>query len=377
MLIQKKICILSADAFSGHTFKRAQMLHSLFKVVVIGFLRSGKNPDAKMINQYEVEIAGNVVDKKYWKRLGSYFNILKHLKRHRPEIVLARGSDMQLIGGFYKILLNRNCRIVAEITDVYAISYARWYSPVIKMLEKAILLRSNLVAATSQAFFNYYGVKREKQLYWENTFQFSFSKSGQNEFYSAKMNEAKFGNNWHLQWSGYFRCKYTLMSISQIVMRNNALVFDLYGYANGGDIHQEEIESLTQNLKRVRYHGPYQFPAQLPDIFLKTHFTVVSERGLHNINSTLCLSNRIYESAAHYTPCVSVGASAISTYVVENKIGLSFESFEELEHFLAGLNEERYLALYAQLDFEGFAANQRMNEQAVLEMFRSLADDIV
>lgn len=367
------ICLITADIFSGHTYKRAKFISAYFDLFVLGFVREGKKSDTRLLDDVPGKTVGIVSDKKYWKRIRQYVKMLNELKRKKPNYVWARGADMVLVARCYCWFFNWKALVLAEVTDVYSSSYAFWYSPLFKQVETVLYKSCHMVFATSEAYFAFYRISENKQVLWENFFPFNYNENTYQNSSNLKLLLLSQDATYNLSWTGYLRCRETLEGVASVVKDNNRHArFHIHGYPNGGDINIEYLKTLQMENSNLLYHGPYIFPEALTALFSKAHFTIVSEKGRHNMNSTLCLSNRIYESTANYTPCISVGKSAISDYITKHRLGKAFANFEELEKFLISLTPEAYATLLGEIEFEEFATYQLQCESALSHVFELL-----
>jgi hypothetical protein len=340
---------------------------------VVGFSRFNKSSDAAILSTFTGECAGQVKDHQYLRRLSNYFHVLRLLRRERPAFLWARGTDMMLVAVLYRVFLRRKVVILAEISDVYATSYAKWYSGFFRFLERRLYNMSGWVFATSPAFFEFYKIRHAKRLLWENFFPFSYSKSSLQHAVLHKLALLDEKLLFNFNWSGYLRCRHSLEKLSEALAAHGVSArLHLHGYPNGGDVTAEWLQELMVMRRSILYHGAYHFPTDLPVIFEKAHFTIVSERGHHNLDSTLCLSNRIYESAAHYTPCVAVGPGAIGRYVHQMRIGIHFETWADFTEFLQKLTADTYKHLIDDMDFEGFARYKDESERRLFKLLQQL-----
>jgi hypothetical protein len=375
-LTSKKMVLLTADVASSHTIKRARFLSDHFELLIMGFLRQKAGPDERLPGVVQMA-AGRVGDGRYLSRVKLYGKLFFQLRSHKPRILLPRGTDMILLARVYALFCRSQPIVLAEITDVYPISYASSYSPIFYRLEKWLYKWPMKVLATSPDFYQFYQIAKCQQLPWENFVPNAYSDQQRLSAEKQKIEEYNKKGKWWVNISGYFRCKWTLDELERVLAQKADWSFALHlqGYANGGPFDNSRLEYLDKMLPAITYHGPFSFTTDLPSVFGPAHFTVVTEKSHLNQEGTLNLSNRIYESIAHFTPCIAIGESAISQYVERHKLGLVFASFDDMAAYLQKLTTEAYERLYSEIGFAEFARYQQLEEELLTGFVSTLGNE--
>lgn len=365
------LVLLTNDVHSSHTFKRAMFLSSFFNVIIIGFQRKNTSLSTSLPINIRTIVIGEARDKKYLSRLRLYRKLQASTVNISPSVIFARGSDMVLIA-----LLSRKKKthICAEVTDIYEISFRKFYSKVYRIFEKQLYRSVDLVFSTSPAFFHFYKIPKEKQILWENYYTLNWNEENQHKAISLKIESIKQDGKFNIVQTGYFRCQETIGKLTSKANEfPNKMSFHLHGFANGGGFDDDFLlEQVKKGNGNVIFHGKYNYNKDLPHIFAKAHFTIVTEHHPMNFNSTLNLTNRIYESIAHYTPCLAIGKGAIYDYIKSNKLGVAFENYEDFTIFFSSLDEEKYKDLIENIDFNEYSKNIDRQQTNLKEAFKTL-----
>jgi hypothetical protein len=373
--INSNLVILTPDLESSHTLKRAKEFIYYFKISILGLERNGYQKYAEFPEEITLQSVGKTEHGKYWKRLTLYLQLFKRIKNHRPSIIWARGTDMLFLALCYKNLIKRDIIIFSEITDIYEISFKGFFSSVFHRIEILLFQLPDMVFATSPAFFDFNQVPEELQFLWENQISFSYNHDDLQLSLQTKIGIFNKQNGFNLIQSGYLRCKKTIDGLTEIVCsRNSQAYFHMYGFSNGGEFSNNDLYDLVKTSNgKVLFHGSYVFPRDLGRIFCKAHFTIVSEFSPTNLNSTLNLTNRIYESISNYTPCIAIGKGAVYEYVKINKLGWVFINFKEFKEFLQNLTIEEYSKMYLSIQFKEFWLKQETQHNAVHDFLKQYA----
>lgn len=348
--------MLTPDVESANTYKRAIEFSKYFLLTITGFRRAGVGKNVRLVSGVRVLPVGEIGDGNYLSRVKLYIQMLKLLQAEKADFLWARGSDMLFLALIHKFLLNRRTRVLAEIIDIYDISFRKWFSPFFRLFEKILLRSTEKVFVTSPAFFRFYDIPSSLQMNWENQLPYHYSKEHLLERFRFKHELLQKNGYVNITQSGYLRCQNTLKGMAWVAARHeNQVKFHIHGFAHGGgftDAFLNELEAFGN--QRVLFHGKYKFPEDLERIFAASHFTIVSEKHWMNMDGTLNLTNRIYESMANCTPCIAVGSGAVYDYVRMHRLGLVFETFEEVAQFFATLTPTAYEKIFMNVDFEGF-----------------------
>jgi succinoglycan biosynthesis protein ExoL len=156
------------------------------------------------------------------------------------------------------------------------------------------------------------------------------------------------GPPWVIGWFGTLRCRKSLDVLSRIASQYPDLVkVDIRGTPSEEDIPKEVLVAVTSGRPNFRYHGPYQSPRDLREIYGRIHFTWAIDFLDAGSNSDWLLPNRVYEGGLFDAISIARAGTATGDKVTSDNLGVTLQEPipETLTIWLLAMNEERYDAL--------------------------------
>lgn len=244
--------------------------------------------------------------------------VLRILNKENADVVYAEKIDMLFIAWIYKLVYNKNTKIIYEVADLYKIVFYRnksfslkkYFSKIIVKIEKTMSKSVDLLVLTSPHFWEeYYSdiFPKEKYLLLLNapskkTFS-NFKKEDHSDFV--------------IGYIGSIRYKKQLEMLIDVVegLKNTSIFIA----GDGPDYHY--IKNYSANKDFIKFHGPYNYFKEIKKLYSKIDcvFSVYDTSYSRNIKTAL--PNRLYEAIICELPIIVADNTKLGEFVKTNKIG--------------------------------------------------------
>jgi succinoglycan biosynthesis protein ExoL len=281
--------------------------------------------------------------------LGALITTLKQRRELRQcDVIYARNIDMMAIAAIAKWLSGSSAQLVYEVLDVQRVFVGSgMVSAIFRWCERRLLAASDMLVVSSPMFTERYFSPRQnytgKWYLLEN--KVAASQVARDEQAIERMPA---GPPWVIGWFGTLRCRKSLDVLSRIASQYPDLVkVDIRGTPSEEDIPKEVLVAVTSGRPNFRYHGPYQSPRDLREIYGRIHFTWAIDFLDAGSNSDWLLPNRLYEGGLFDAISIARAGTATGDKVTSDNLGVTLQEpiLETLTIWLLAMNEERYDAL--------------------------------
>ncbi|HUZ13023.1 MAG TPA: glycosyltransferase [Caulobacteraceae bacterium] len=330
--------------------RRVRMLQDAgAEVRVIGFRRQGRTPCA-FDGAPSIEL-GLTHDGGFRRRALSVARQLLRapaLAGHlgRPDVILARNLEMIVIAAVARALHAPQSRLAYECIDIHRLMLSqRWTGRALRLVERAMLRRSQLLIVSSPAFLRAYFEPRQKlsrrgpaTLLVENKVLELRPSPG------AGAPARVPGPPWRIAWFGMLRCHKSLDLLRRLAEARPGLVeIMIAGRPSAREL--PDFEAVVAASPGISFIGSYA-PDQLAGLYRQAHFAWAIDYFEEGGNSAWLLPNRIYEGGLHAATPIALRGSETGDWLEARGLGVVMrEPAEELAPFLESLDAERYRAL--------------------------------
>jgi succinoglycan biosynthesis protein ExoL len=287
---------------------------------------------------------GTTRNREYLRRLVVFAGSLLELWKTRDRlgdcrVIYAINTDNALLALAGRFFAGSKAPLVLELADIQpAMTGSGLVSRLIRFIERRVLSRSRLLVTTSPGFIEHYF--KPFQNHEGPVFLL------ENKIYPSENlpppgyspDPVHGGDPWIIGYFGAFRCRRSLELINFLASKQgNRIRFILRGYASGtiaGD-----FPTLLGNLPNVNFHGPYNYPDDLPTLYGGVDFNWCFDEADPSGNSAWLLPNRIYEGGRFGTPALAAKETATGKWIADHQCGWQFaEPLEEsLVHFFESI----------------------------------------
>ncbi len=321
----KELIFVTGAWGDSHQLNKLLFLEKLgLKVKILAFRRK---------DYYKSRIIRNYIflgeiknDYKYFRRvilyLKGYSKLLLNIKK--TKIAYVFGLDNVLIILLYKILFNKQMKIIYEVPDLREFHFSRTIlGCVIKYLEKILFKKIDVIIFTSKYYYsNYYKnilTKKTKWLEIENKVEIS-KRSLRKVDVSDK--------NITIGYFGLLRCEKSLNILIKLAEQNNHFKVILRGIFLPFTL---KYLDKIKKLKKIKYLGQYDSIKDFNSMYNSIDIAWIAypfnkeQFGNHKLAKT----NRYYESGFFQTPMIASKGTVDAKRIKEYKMGLVLNLSDE------------------------------------------------
>jgi len=248
-----------------------------------------------------------------FKYIPYFYFCLKNIRKYNPKLIYAANIDMLNIAVVYKILFNKDIKIIYEVADLgkRMISY---YSVFLKNLEKCLLNWVDLLILTSSGFWDIYFNKiftKEKLLIIENC----PSKDIFKEFERKQKND-----DFVIGLIGFVRFAEQIFFLMDTTKNmKNVKIF-----IAGGGPDLDVVKQKAKIYSNVEVFGKYAYE-DIASLYSKID-CIYSVFDKNWKGGKFALTNRLYDAILCDLPIIVAKDSLLSYYVNKYKIGFAVNS---------------------------------------------------
>lgn len=311
------------------------LIRNGFDVDVYGFDR-GKYNKNMYYSRFDIRIIGKRTDGEgYANRILKDKNIIKKIvQRHDSENVIyyTFGFTITLL-----LKLYTKCRYIYEISDILygygRINRVSWF---FRLIDIYLIKRSFYTVFTSKGFAKYFFKNNvpEKIIVQPNKLDQFFKRIERNDISNiVDCNNIKFG------YVGAFRSYNTIFRFARIIGERFANhEFHFFGESQLSGVAQ----SLSDKFSNVKFHGPYQNPGDLRNIYEQIDI-VVACYDTTDLNERILDPNKLYESLFFKKPIIVSEGTYLEKQVSNYKCGFSLDasSDDSISNFIQSLSEQK------------------------------------
>lgn len=336
----EQIIVIATNLDQPRIVKRIhEISYKYNKVLVLGFKRNIYSVDnykkLESIDNVDIVVMQKIVNENYIGRVRSYWNVFKRIKKEqskRKEVgnVYVFGLDFALISFLSGAKLK--CFEIADIVWLYKKSLAR---RVFRLLEKFLVIKSEKVVFTSQAYYEqYYSYLLSKKIeIIENKLQ---------HYGSLSPIETLCNDKIVIGYIGSFRYEKILLDLIKVVENNTNLNLRLYGDTSNTHLKNYLIETSTKS-RQVEYYGPFKNPEDLEEIYKSINVNFVAYDN-KLANERVAMPNKYYESGFFNVPILCSTDTYVGQRVLEEGMGWVVDpEYVELNRFFENLTIDKIL----------------------------------
>lgn len=346
----RRIAFFAHDSGETVVIKRAKAFQAA-GASVIGFMfyrERGKKQPAPV---WENVALGATVDRDYLARLPRLCRgVLKALQYRRElrdcDVIYARNIDMMLIATVAKWFARSPARLVYEVLDVQRIFVGTGaVSAFFRWCERRLLAACNMLVVSSPNFMSRYF---EPYQGYTGPWFLLENKVPASQFALGSETDIPRplpGPPWIIGWFGTLRCARSLDILSRLALAYPGTVtVHIRGLPSQEDIAMETLLAATSGRSNFQYHGPYESPGDLPQIYGQVHFTWAIDFLDAGSNSDWLLPNRLYEGGLFNAISIARQGTATGDMVMREGLGIALQEpvEESLSAWLQGMNERRF-----------------------------------
>lgn len=314
-----KIYFILNSLTDAHSIRRVKDFSGIgADVKVFGFLR---NKAAQVDDAFTViGTFSNTLS--YRKRVAIYFKGIKQLfKKYSDKDIVwyYLGLDVAWVA----TLLSPKKKYIYEECDlVHAYIHNKVIFNIFESLDKKIIKHSLFTITTSEGFIDFH---------YKNSVQ---QKPGNIVLAENKLSESILDieqcpktetdiKHLHFAFVGGLRYK-SLLSLAEIIANNfPQLTFDFYGFI-APKFKEEELPKG----KNIHYHGRFESPKDLPDIYSKVD-VVVATYDVFTVNEKYAEPNKLYESIFFRCPIIVSSNTFLAEKVKRLGIGYDVDPYNK------------------------------------------------
>lgn len=236
------------------------------------------------------------------------------------DVIIARNLDMLLLAILAKVLAGKTVPVYYEFLDArLQLTSDTPAGHLLRLIERRALARCEGIIVSSPAYvdryFNgkqgYFGRTRllENKLWW----------NGRNPPNPMRFDERK-RERWRIGYVGLLRCQKSLITLCDLVKRNNNVELQLHGIPDPNFL--PHFNSVIDGQLRIEYFGRFNYPADLAQIYSNVDFVWLPDYSATGGNSEWLLPNRLYEACAFGAVPISVEGTETANWLAHHKIGI-------------------------------------------------------
>ena len=300
--------------------------------------------------------------------------------RHRArlrgaDVILARNLDMLAIAATARRLTGARAPLIYECLDIHgALTGDGLPARTLRLAERRLLSQVAMLLVSSPGFVRHYfepvqGYCGPVAL-WENKL------AAGSHLPDRPSARHRTDGPLRLGWVGTIRCAPSLALLTDLARRmGNAVEIHVHGV-----VHRHALlgfDAAVAAASNVFYHGPYDYPTDLPRIYGALDLVWAQDLWQRGGNSDWLLPNRIYEAGWAGCPSLAVAGTETGRRVSEDGLGWVVEAPDagRLVDLLTGLDRttiaargqallDRPAADFVQSESEVAAVIDRVREPA-------------
>ena len=328
----KNIMVFAGDLADAAQQRRILALRSLgYQVSVIGF-RKSDDPISMIGEHLDLgRINNGKLTERIRKICGAIPNSLKHIRQQKNiDLIYARNMDMLLFAWLIRLLTWSRIQIYYEVLDIHgAFTNGGLKQTFARTAERFLLRRTGRLIVSSPDFISQYfdkiqGFKGEWRLLENKIWHGSLTKVRP----SYKRSET---DKMRIGWVGNIRCQPSFQILMRLADHMDNVEIHIHGTVhNHALLHFDHHVAARLN---VIYHGPYEYPKGLFDVYRSVDLVWASDLWQVGANSSWLLPNRLYEAAWHGCPSICIAGTATARKVDDLGIGYLIQDANSVDDF--------------------------------------------
>lgn len=310
--MEGKIIFLAGLLSQPRCIKRVTSLCNYgFNCIVYGYKRGNYD-----VNNYPKNIAVNnlgvLKNKDYGRKLIKIWKDVSEVcDTQKNEVFYAFGLLFSLI------LMIKKKKYIYEISDVlYAYPRFKIAMPIIKWLDKKIILKSELTIMTSGGFYDFFNIHNDKILIIPN----KVSENLRRNIHVLSLNPhngIKFGFVGAVRYETIFR-------FAEVIGRFFPQhCFHFYGGMS--DANEKLVKSLVNQYRNIFSHGVFKSPDDLNNIYNSVD-VIVACYDVKSLNEQIAEPNKLYESLFFAKPIIVSQNTYLEKRVKDMKCGYAIDA---------------------------------------------------
>lgn len=316
-----KVVVFGFDAGEAAQVRRMRsFLDCGFEVVGFMMRRANMNPDFvpfwDNVHLYDTQ------NESHGRRIATVAGSVAKLRAHRDklagaDVIVARNLDMLAIAAAAQMMIHPRPPLIYECLDIHGLMTNQGVKGrLVRAVERKLLERAAGLIVSSPAFVREYF---EPVQHWTGPVALLENKLWVEDGTSlrpATLPAEEPPANWSvdrplvLGWVGTLRCARSLALLAQAADQlGPKLQVVLHGTVHHHAV--PEFDAVLSARENMTWHGPYDYPDGLSDIYLTCDLVWAQDLWQWGTNSTWLLPNRIYE--ASYFGCPSLGVDGSET----------------------------------------------------------------
>lgn len=313
-------------AFFGHNANDAAIRRRVSSFIKSGFDVAGYMPrrgSASSVSWPVIDL-GETRDNAYIRRLLFIRRAFQVAIGHRTALkqatfFYARNLDMLILASRVRDAVRSDAPMIYECLDVHSRLTGKGLSArALRRLEKRLLSKTALVVVSSPMFveqhFERYYPKLVQTFLLENRLVATESLPSRPKVPRCSQGPIKIG------WFGNIRCRRSFDLLRKVVLEfDGSIEVHIRGYPATSVF--PDLESEVANAKHIHYHGQYEAPRDLANIYGQVDITWSCDWYEAGANSVWLLPNRIYEGGYFSTPAIALDGTQTAQWLRDKGVG--------------------------------------------------------
>lgn len=342
----KKMMLIFPHLPNPRMIKRIDLFKSEFDLEVVYWDRK---LDISRINEVPSDVKTKVITKKAnegnpLKRIHTtisvIYKVLTNINEFKPDTLYISKTDMLIVGVIYKLMKYKGINLIYEVSDIHPLlidnqknGLHRLISNVLKMVERLLCNRVDLLVVTSEYFyesFYYKWIDSSKVFFLPNTPDSTVFNG-----YCRERNK-----KFTVGFIGAIRYARQIEMLIDI-----AKECDINVFIAGKGVESVRIEDYSKNNDNVEIYGEYVYKTEIKKLYERVDCIYsVYDTNLENVK--IALPNRLYESVYTNTPIIASKGTYLGELVYKNDIGITINSDnpKELKEAIIDLKSNKELS---------------------------------
>ncbi|HYD18352.1 MAG TPA: glycosyl transferase family 1 [Patescibacteria group bacterium] len=348
MTAAPKILYLAHDLTDAAVHRRVMMLKDGgADVTVAGFTRSD-NGDQPVAGIAPVSM-GRTYNGCFAQRIAAVLRAVlqppKNLNGLAPDIIIARNLEMLAVGVRLRAMSEPAPALVYESLDIHRLLLGKGIAArILRRLEGWLSRRAGLLVTSSPSFVSeYFNPVSDVRLPVALVENKIYDAQGT---LSAAPTQRPAGLPWRIGWFGVIRCRKSLAILAGLVRDSEGAVEVVIRGRPALD-QIPDFHQIVDTTPGMSFGGPYQYPADLAEMYGSVHFTWAIDMYEEGLNSSWLLPNRLYEGGMFDAVPIARADVATGAYLRSLGVGVMLPAsiMPVLTEFFETLTAERYQAL--------------------------------
>ncbi|QRM57346.1 glycosyl transferase family 1 [Sinorhizobium sp. BG8] len=289
---------------------------------------------------------------KAWLQLGGSLGNVT-----RPDVIVARNLEMLALASRAQSLFGgADLPIVYECLDIHRLLLRNDFAGrAIRSVEANLGRKVSLVLTSSPAFIEYYfrnrsGIEAPLSLVENKVLALD---EAANQVVAQPRPPAP-GEPWKIGWFGALRCRKSLALLAAFSRAMKGR-FEIVLRGQPAYTEFDDFDGFVRNEPYMTFHGAYQNPEQLAEIYNEVQFTWAIDFFEEGLNSSWLLPNRLYEGCRYGAVPITMNGTETARFVAGKGIGLVLDqpSVLALTTLLGEMSEARYLDEFDRVAAQG------------------------